>query len=417
MIATFFMIIKNLINGLAIYWIINDAGPDIISYMVLISLFSISGLMYFIFFILAIVALILFFVGRYEYGPAHNRNVKWAAFFMSGYLVLFILGIVVSFFLGFFIMRNEFGYISLTSLSLFIEIMQGFFLVLMIFLPLIALADPREKDMLYTFATVLIILEILYAINTIAVMANDEFYMFYMTYFVFFSFITIPAWLLVFFTCRRLNKRIKSEGRQLPISSSRFLPRIKPLDRYVYQFYSRPLHALVIFLVIGVLVAASAAVSIDVRWYNDEPFYIDDGTDYVDDGFGWYFEDSGVLEEGESIEIFCRLGNFDSSLNARLAWTDENDAFRRQNQPDGFTLEISFAGETQSASAENPEGETGEIRIEFDLDPNMLEDYDSGVVTITLDYAGDQTGPIGLPISPLTIEDYSNSYEIKTWSE
>jgi hypothetical protein len=37
------------------------------------------------------------------------------------------------------------------------------------------------------------------------------------------------------------------------------------------------------------------------------------------------------------------------------------------------------------------------------------------LITITLERAGDQTGPIGLPFSPYTIPDNSNEYQLDVY--
>ena len=85
----------------------------------------------------------------------------------------------------------------------------------------------------------------------------------------------------------------------------------------------------------------------------------------------------------------------------------------RTNEPDCFTLEITFENETAKQTNENSQGKSCSIDLRDEFNNNDDLWIESFFITIKLDYAGDQLGPGGRPQSPLTVEDNSNDYHFE----
>ena len=92
-----------------------------------------------------------------------------------------------------------------------------------------------------------------------------------------------------------------------------------------------------------------------------------------------------------------------------LIWTDEADDYPRQNQADCFSVTASCSSNENSGYYCNEPDGSGEIIIELDPALFFIEDVQ---ITVTLEYTGDQTGPMGIPFGPQVVEDNENSYMI-----
>jgi hypothetical protein len=84
----------------------------------------------------------------------------------------------------------------------------------------------------------------------------------------------------------------------------------------------------------------------------------------------------------------------------------------RNNEPDRFTLDVEFGSYSESFTDENPPDGPGLIGKEWFFDYEEFADGISIELSVTLEYAGDQMGPVGLPRSPATVDDDSNEYSI-----
>lgn len=76
-------------------------------------------------------------------------------------------------------------------------------------------------------------------------------------------------------------------------------------------------------------------------------------------------------------------------------------------------MDAFYGTDSDSATDMNPYGGAGRFVLEIMSDP--LEDQSMSFIeiTLTLDTAGDQTGPIGLCANPLTVADNSNQYNLQ----
>jgi hypothetical protein len=123
---------------------------------------------------------------------------------------------------------------------------------------------------------------------------------------------------------------------------------------------------------------------------------------------GW----SGGLAEGEEMVYNDSIEAKVEYVEVLLTWQDEDDFTLRTNEPDGFTLEVTAGDETVSDSGENPRNGEGEILVTLNMDPEDPPYVEDLEVVVTLDYCGDQEGPVGLG-GPLTVTDDSNDFTVE----
>lgn len=125
------------------------------------------------------------------------------------------------------------------------------------------------------------------------------------------------------------------------------------------------------------------------------------------------------LAEGASdtININSEPGKYIKSVKVTVTWTDEPDIQRirtYENNPDTFTVTISGANETASATASNTHGQQGTVTTELEFELEELEaiietegENYGFEITISLDEAGDLYPPVGVII----YTDTSNAYD------
>jgi len=126
---------------------------------------------------------------------------------------------------------------------------------------------------------------------------------------------------------------------------------------------------------------------------------------------------NGDAQEHESYNHSFDTGGYVVDAAFTLTWTDEADAFPGyENEGDTFTLKVvDPTGQYESSGTEtNAHGESGEIRLEFNI-TNLAGEPDADVfgdwnVTVTLDEVGDHHSPS--PFDPVYFDDDSNTYSL-----
>ncbi len=94
-----------------------------------------------------------------------------------------------------------------------------------------------------------------------------------------------------------------------------------------------------------------------------------------------------------------------------VTWEDEPDAIPRVNQPDRFSVVLSFDGvEDATHTGENDHGEAGVIYITRIFEEDDLFYTDGLGIEVTLEYAGDQTNRLGVGPGIFDIADDSNEF-------
>jgi hypothetical protein len=212
-----------------------------------------------------------------------------------------------------------------------------------------------------------------------------------------------------------MYKRNKTPAQRIhDVPSKSFLPRPEPLARFTYTFYSRPLQAFIIILILAILLGAARGMTVEVPWYVDfNSSELD--FEFIDDSGGPYSggdSETNSISEGETSDHSFFDSNAIESLSVSLFWEDEPDMGFRNNEPDRFTLDVEFGSYSESFTDENPPDGPGLIGKEWFFDYEEFADGISIELSVTLEYAGDQMGPVGLPRSPATVDDDSNEYSI-----
>lgn len=414
LLIMFFSILIYLLSFiLEIYQMVSS--PIYRSFVQLVTISYIQSILFIFFLIISFVGVILFYIGRKEFGSSHEKNAKWAFYFFISYLILFGTNYVIGSSLNYFLFEFRFSiYNFLLGMSSVISLVMSFLFVYIVFLLAKNLAGRREKDILYIFATISIILVIFSMIFTIWIIhstnPNYEFYIF--TYSVI-EIMGMIAWIMAGFVYYKIWQWRKSFGYNIPIKTNKFLPRPEPFRRFIYTYYSKPLAALIIFLVIAVILGGTYSSAVAPLWtrYSERSA----GPDYE------YFGESEATHNAQTFSETAMEGNsldFNININfpllyfsAELFWTDEADQNPSTNLPDMFSLEVRIGDFTAQDSAENQHGEQGSILIEHNPTDDDIDD--TAVVIVTLENAGDQTGPMGLLFGPLYVNDDSNEFELK----
>ena len=274
---------------------------------------------------------------------------------------------------------------------------------------------PHEKDLLYLFASVYIIIAIfstIFSVVNYSIIMNEDNtgYYFVLMGAIIFEILYILILILALLIYYKLLKSFNSQGVYSPQESSSFLPRPKPIANYVYTFYSKPIMAFIIIFITAMVIGAAAGGTIHVPDFDGssgDPFSMD--FDFGNqDVMAGYQEGTDMISEGESRYMDIPVDGNIQYVEVFAYWQDEADEPLLENQPDSFTIEVSFGDYSRAQSGENPQGGEGIIQFNF-----YVEDADSYYTSsmdfiITLDYAGDQTNPLGIGPGFLDQEDNSN---------
>jgi hypothetical protein len=355
----------------------------------------------------------MFYLGKDEINPGHAKNIKWTLIFLIGFIILFFIDFFISYSSSFLYFISDFIFQFIVGFATFISILLALFIAFIVFLPVRELTSPREKDLLYIFATILILIPI---ITTLVDISNrpisESNYLLLTGIMTFFSFISLGAVALAALVYSRIEKGIKIHGLDRPYRTKPLLPRPKPIDRYVYRFYTRPHEAFIIILIVALILGTAQGIAINIPSVSSSGPPSDNGRSDPLDTSSVTYHDNGMLTEGDSIGNEYYFDPSARNIRVTLLWQDEADQTGSYNEPDEFSIVVTYRGSAQEDSGENQHGEFGSIYMEINI-PEGEETYEGFVVvTITLVNAGDQYGPAGLPLGPLYRVDDSNDFEV-----
>lgn len=378
----YYIVIYSLFNP---YFIVeNITGWIIVS----VTFSIIRTIIFIIFLILMVISLYFFLRGRFEFNIEHTANVNLAKIFIIIYIVI----LITSFFVFPLILLAQ-GYSSLqllVGLSTITTILLGFFLSFAILFLIKGFVDPRDRDLLIIFASFMILLPLFdFIINKILFLAPvGPSYFLYLTVF---PIIRLFIWLFVAFAYLSTKRCFAPDGKFTPAHRPAFLPRPRLVAGYIHRFYAKPIIAFILILIIAMVFGTAVGLSVQVPDLNVEVDINPPGPDDLTLGEG-AVEGTERLQEGQSASIDISVDGAMVYLEGYLTWLDEPDEGRFTNQPDRFTIEITCGNETETYTDRNPHGAEGVISFEMTF-PELGLDYVE--ITITLEYAGDQTGPAG----------------------
>lgn len=385
---------------------------------------SISSLLFWIFIILLVISVFVFHRGKLEFNQQHKKNIDWAKIFIIGYFILFAIAFIMTLFIIASMLFSE-QYFQVpsffTAISSSVAILQSFFLGFLILFLVKDIISPRDRDLLYIFAGLMVLLPLTNAttgmIESLLLAPGDSGFGVDVSYgtAIIFDLCYLVIWLIATFAFFNISKGLKTLERTIPDKPDKFLPRPKAVSKYLYKFFSKPKVSiptvLVIAIIIGAGVGASAQIAYDQAVEHAKENFED--VEYLP--YQSHRSENGILSEGQNEFIEVNIHSNIIELEVNLYWVDEPDQGRRNNEPDVFTLQVDLNGESWSDTNQNPHGGEGEIGLSWYYEKEDLYYVDTAMIMITLETAGDQTGPIGLPISPYTIEDNSNEYFLEIY--
>jgi hypothetical protein len=415
-----------LLTNLVVYSFSNSQSFDDFrsGFFIMGILSSISGILFWVFIILLVISVFVFHRGKLDFNQQHHDNIKWGIRFLVAYVILFALAFIITIYLIASMIFSE-QYYGIppyyTGVSSVITILQSFFMGFLILFLVKEIISPRERDLLYIFAGLMVLIPLIQAITgmieNFSVASDDSTYtsdIFY-TRLVFFGLCNLVIWIIAAVAFFNISRRLKVHGRTVPDKPGKFLPRPKAISKYLYQFYTKPKISIIAIGIAAIIVGAGVGVS--AQALQDRIFEpsINFGDDMVSGPSEYHIGEDGMLTEGNSIEVDIPIDADLLEFEAFLYWTDEPDQGRRNNEPDVFTLQVDLNGESGSDTNQNPHGGEGQIGLSWNYDENESYYVDRALIIITLETAGDQEGPIGLPFSPYTIADNSNVYYLEVY--
>jgi len=276
------------------------------------------------------------------------------------------------------------------------------------------LAGPREKDMLYLFVGLMIIMPLLLWAIPRSFSSSDPLNMIKRIFYITAGWVLLKMGviLIALLAYWSIKKDMDVHGLGLPRERPAFLPRIRPLDTYIGKFYSKPVVALVVLLVVAMVLGGAVGAQLyspkDKGGAGGSTSHgpVEPVEEVHSDAWGDSLGEGEAMVYNDSIEATVTY------IEVRLIWSDESDYTLRTNEPDGFTLEVTAGGETLSDSGENPRNGEGNLVVTFNMDnedPPYVEELE---IVVTLEYCGDQQGPAGLG-GPLTVTDDGNDFAIE----
>jgi len=321
MVVAIIDIILNLIYYPIATTMFYEGGLDQGVWALVVALNGVSFLLFLGFIILACISLYQFNRGRFEFDQQHVEDVKWVKIFVISYVILFIFSIVV-FPLLFIRMTFEDWYI-LNSISPAISILLNFFIAISIFLLVRSFAGNFEKDLLYVvsgFLIVIPILRIIYELAFFSTLQGLELFGSIM-YITFFSSISLILWCLALFAYFKILKSFDPFGKYTPLESSKFIPRPKPIAKYGFYFYSKPILAFLVVLIIAIALGVASGISYRAQMerVGSSSSNYDNNGDNTASGETNSVEitESGTLTEGEQVNLDFNLDSstFDLTIS------------------------------------------------------------------------------------------------------
>jgi hypothetical protein len=366
-------------------------------------------------FILMLVAIYFFSKGKTEFDAGHQENVKIskriALLYIPVYLVILLLWLYILY--G----EDTSGLIFFSSLVNFMVIIEGIILALLLFLPAKEIAGKTEKDLLFLFSIFIIIAPVLTGIyDMIKPYENSYVRIFHLTAVnITLSMIFLAIWSFASTGYLILLRRIIVLGPNLPPASSGFLSRSKMLSKKMDKLFANPVKALSIIIILALILGAAEGVTtrmeiLDLDDDDSDRYDIEQSSSPQLLRGNLAFSDS--VNEGDSKNYENEFNMHLMILHAELTWADEPYEQGRINQPDCFTIDVLYGNKTESGTEENPYNGNGNVVIDISLSEDEAVFVETVQIILTLDYAGDQTGPMGLENSPTTVEDSSNDFSL-----
>ncbi len=397
-----------------------NAGGDYLTGILFTGiLFSISGLLFWAFIILLVISVFVFHRGKFEFNQQHHENIKWAKIFIISYFVLFALTFILALvMIASMILSDQFYQISpyYSGITSVITILQSFLLGFLILFLVKEIISPRDRDILYIFAGLMVLIPLIQAITVMIefIQLGSSNFSYFSEYYyprlIFFGFCNLVIWVIAAVAFYNISKRLKINERTIPDKPAKFLPRPKAISKYLYQFYTKPKRSILAVVVVAIIIGAGVGVSAQALQDQISEPSISFREDVSSEPGEYQRSEDGILNEGESVDIDIPILAVIVLLEVTLIWMDEPDQGRRNNEPDVFTLQVDLNGESRSDTNQNPQGGQGEIVLNWYYYEEESYYVDTALITITLETAGDQEGPIGLPFSPITIPDNSNEF-------
>jgi membrane protease YdiL (CAAX protease family) len=201
-----------------------------------------------------------------------------------------------------------------------------------------------------------------------------------------------------------------------------------------HDFMQRPLKTTAVFLVAFIVLTCAIIMGfthalgerdLSLMYASESSGSTEEGflESYVEESDGWW-SDTEILYEGAPLEFSpeSQPERYIYKINVRVTWTDEEDMqygfITLTNDPDTVSIEISGPNASAENSASNPHGGEGMVELEFSytrediaqIIENEGDDYTT-YVWITLEDAGDYTGPAGNVIFTDTQNEITYEWE------
>jgi hypothetical protein len=352
---------------------------------------------------IVILSVLFFFRGRFEFRTEHTQNIKYVVLFL--YMHVMVSAVPIFMYIG---SPGSGGFVIVYLVM--VGILQGFLLAMVVLYLVHEFAGKFEKDLLYLFAAINIGIPIILSIELVLSFVSGISFTIEYWYnrSIVFSLILLLGWTIAAFGYFRILKDFRSTGEHVQNGSKSFLPRPMPLSLYIDRLIKRPVLSFIWVLIIIIALCSTATI---VHTYPEDP-----ENDYTYPTSISYMvktrrlEGYGELGEGEETSFDVEINAELKAFYIELTWIDEGDAEYRYNQGDCFIVELEMGNVTLEETNSNPNGEQGQIIIDYKLNDDEAFYIDTVNVTIILDYCGDHTGYWGHLPPPLAAEDSSNDY-------
>jgi hypothetical protein len=365
--------------------------------------------------IMILASVLLFNKGKLEFNEEHKKNVEHCKRIALMYIPVFSVLLVILVYGEF--QANPSGLVFLSAMTNFLLILEGIILVLLIFVPVKAIAGRTERDVLFLFSFFMILAVIVVAVYDITKPYTNTYLRFGHLYLVNITISLVFILIMMFASTGyiMLLRAIQVHGDDLPSRSKGIFSRSKGISKRIEGAFKSPMRTLTAFCIIGLILGAAEGLDIrsELIQLGNEDIYQESitnpGSPQLLRGKLAY---SDELSEGTTLTYDCTMDEHVMIFYAELTWNDEPNEQYRINQPDCFTMNVTLGNMSKTQTQENPDYGSGVLLIQFDLDEENAVYVQDAVVVVTLEYAGDHTGPLGLENSPSTITDNSNSYTL-----
>ncbi|MEA3557945.1 MAG: hypothetical protein U9R75_01700, partial [Candidatus Thermoplasmatota archaeon] len=357
MLAILMLVISTIMNiiwgGYELSQYNNDSGYDVYMKLYLGHNFIIVGL-YIAFIVLFLIFLVKMYRSSHVFGKLFKRFVLLTIIFYGAYMIMnFFISPTIMGTLQFLWIIGIMPYGVVEGSGAFFQVVIMFTFMLLLIIPVAPLASKKEGRVISYMAIVYVAgLTPLYEITFQFMEARTALILYLALY--------LPLVLVVYcmflFTYNSIWRSLP--GRMLKVDWRKLKDKrsVTTIGRYTRRYISfikpNPYRSLIPVVVIALLYGGVMGVMAK------DPF------ERLDDGSSGIFEflediDIGPADEtfllseelGEGEEIihnFGASGNV-SGVIAELRWTDENDLFRRENQPDTFKIILVGGGQTDTS--------------------------------------------------------------------